>query len=198
MKFKKLLIVLAIMVSIMFGFGQTDYAKGSFSSGHSSFSSHSSYSSHSSSSVKSGSFSSPKSTMSTSSKSTTTSKPSTSTKPTSSTKSGSFSTSTKSSAKSSTTRYTKPASSSYHYTPNSSTVHNTYISNSGSSYQPSFWDNYFLYRAISGENTGTIATASGARQNVNYGTSGIWKDVLTIIVIGGVITGVVIFIKRRR
>ena len=172
-KINKLMVVIAIMLSILIGFGQTAFAKGS-SGGHSS--------SHSSSSVHSGSFSSPKSS----------STSSTSSKSSGSTKSGSFS--------SSSTRshvYTAPQST-YHYTPNTSTVHNTYINNSGSSYIPSFWSNYFLYRAITGTNTGTIIGVGGTKENVNYGTSGLWKDILTLIVIGGVITGVVVLIKKRR
>ena len=182
-KINKLMVIIAITLSILIGFGQTDFARGSSGGGHFSGGGHSS----SSSSVHSGSFSSPKSS-------------STSSKSSGSTKSGSFSSSSTSKPSASYTRshvYTAPKST-YHYIPNTSTVNNTYINNSGSSYMPSFWSNYFLYRAITGTNTGTVIGAGGTKENVNYGTSGIWKDILTLIVIGGVITGIVLFIKKRK
>ncbi|GAB6170068.1 hypothetical protein JCM1393_25280 [Clostridium carnis] len=73
----------------------------------------------------------------------------------------------------------------------------TYINDRGESYRTSFWDNYWLYRMATSHNTAVITT-NGTTETINYGFSGIWKDILTGVIIISTIAGVVFLIKRKK
>lgn len=181
-KFKKLIIATTVITMLS---SQLVFARGSASAGHSS-PSHSTSVSHStpspkstpSSSAKSGSFSS---------KSTTT-KPSLS-KPFTTTKPNTSSTATKPST---TVHNTTVINNTYHYIPSA-----TYRTSYGIIYRPSFFDNYWFYRSLMHHNT-VVVVNNGVEQQVSYGHSDVWKDIVTLLVVIGVVTVIVIFIRKRR
>lgn len=208
MKNKKVLIFLTTLLFTIALIGQVAFARGgshsgsfSHSSSHSSFSSSKSSSSSKSKSASSGSFS--KSSVKSKSIPKTTSSKFTSKKSsivkakTSATK-----------VKTSTSSKTKPTRStpvthtiihktvivhnSYHYSSNT-----LYKNSYGTTFHSSFWDNYFLYRAITHQNT-VVVTSGGIQHETSYGYSGVWHDIVTLAIILGIITVIVVIIKRRR
>ncbi|WP_251861063.1 hypothetical protein [Clostridium sp. Marseille-Q2269] len=72
--------------------------------------------------------------------------------------------------------------------------HNTtYYTPHGGSFRSSFWDNYWMYRALTNHNTVVVTRAGGTSQTIDYGYSGIWKDILTLLIL----IIIVIFITKK-
>ncbi|HDK7194871.1 TPA: hypothetical protein PTV74_003178 [Clostridium botulinum] len=189
MKNKKILYLLLISI-ISIGLSFNVQARG-FSS-HSSVHSSSSHSSFRSSSFKSSSIKSPqglkaknirtthKSTMNKNTAKTTnktTSKGKTTSKPTSKT----------------INNNTKVNNTIVHNHYNAPKYKTTYYTPHGSSFRSSFWDNYFMYRILTNHNTVVVNGANGTSQTIDYGYNGIWKDILTLIIL----IVIVVFITKR-
>lgn len=74
----------------------------------------------------------------------------------------------------------------------------TYYTPHGNSFRGSFWDNYWMYRILTNHNTVVVNRANGTWETIDYGYSGIWKDILTLIIAIVIITFIIKKVRNRR
>ncbi len=72
-----------------------------------------------------------------------------------------------------------------------------YSTPSGRTFQSSFWDNYWMYRALTHHNT-VVVVDGDTERTINYGYSGIWKDILSLAFIIAIIVVLFKFIKKKK
>ncbi|WP_251861774.1 hypothetical protein [Clostridium sp. Marseille-Q2269] len=83
-----------------------------------------------------------------------------------------------------------------HY--NAPKYNTTYYTPHGNSFRGSFWDNYWMYRILTNHNTVVVNRSNGTWETIDYGYSGIWKDILTLIIAIVIITFIIKKVRNRR